>query len=203
MTTTDENSQQFGDWWDRLYAEADTAAAAPAPPPRAAADRIRGRLPEWWEKKPEDLTAAEDTAPVEDEGLEEPGADDTPELATDNAEPAPGDWFATQPGYWPTVPDVPRPALSEGTKRLLYNVSAAGAGWFFGLTPAIGSAIEDCGTSTSIGGALFLGAGICLATAAIWDRRTRHWYRPLAWIARIPLMSAITALALYAPASQI
>jgi hypothetical protein len=35
----------------------------------------------------------------------------------------------------------------------------------------------------------------------VWDRRTRHWWPGLAWAARIPLATAITALALWAPAA--
>lgn len=117
-----------------------------------------------------------------------------------------GKWFKPKPGYYPR-PSAParvaRPALSEGTKRLLYNLSAGVAGYFWGPTQTFSGWIASCGQETSISGALGLGCGICLLTAHLWDRRTRHWSTPLAWIARIPLASALTALALYAPASQV
>ncbi|MCX5115493.1 hypothetical protein OOK13_45180 [Streptomyces sp. NBC_00378] len=96
-----------------------------------------------------------------------------------------------------------KPALSAGTLRLLANAGAAGAGYGLGLVPLLGRAIEECERTTSIGGALVLGGGVVLFVAHVWDRKTRHWRPITAWVARIPLASAITALALYAPASQI
>jgi hypothetical protein len=118
--------------------------------------------------------------------------------------------FEPQPGYWPRphVPDAvhqrlerAEAAISPGTRRLLYNASAAAAGWGLGLYHAFASALADCGTSYSIGGALVLGAGGSLLIAHVWDRRTRHWWPGIAWAARIPLATAILALALWAPAS--
>ncbi|MEE1774463.1 hypothetical protein PUR34_41410 [Streptomyces sp. JV185] len=96
-----------------------------------------------------------------------------------------------------------KPALSAGTSRLLTNAAAAGAGYGLGLVPLLGRAIEECERTTSIGGALVLGGGVVMFVAHVWDRKTRHWDPITAWVARIPLASAITALALYAPASQI
>ncbi|MFJ5851260.1 hypothetical protein [Streptomyces sp. NPDC092903] len=125
-----------------------------------------------------------------------------------------GKWLRPAASYYPRPrnPLVPapvpegeeptKPALSPGTRRLLANVGAAGAGYGLGLVPLLGGWIEECGRTTSIGGALVLGGGICLVVAHVWDRRTRHWHPVLALVARIPLMSALTALALYAPASQ-
>ncbi|MEU2134921.1 hypothetical protein [Streptomyces sp. NPDC018352] len=123
-----------------------------------------------------------------------------------------GKWLRPAESYYPKPRnplspaadgELPKRALSAGTLRLLANAGAAGAGYVLGLTPMFWAWIEECGESTSIGGALFLGGSICLAIGHFWDRRTRHWYPGLAWAARIPLASAITALALYAPASQI
>ncbi|MFE3907211.1 hypothetical protein ACFXPY_45095 [Streptomyces sp. NPDC059153] len=224
MTTVDDTrpaqAPQSQDWWDRLYAEAEDTFADPValPQPRVGA-RTRDRLPRWWERKNADVlnpdsegSEVEEEKDVDEEGQEQaeepqPGEEETgtkPSETEEGPVPAPErQVFYPQPQYWPEVTKtVPKPALSAGTRRLLYNVSAGAAGWFLGLTPQISVAIETCGVATSIGGALVLGGGICLATAAFWDRRTRHWYQPLAWAARIPLMSAITALALYAPASQ-
>ncbi|MEU3978422.1 hypothetical protein [Streptomyces bacillaris] len=123
-----------------------------------------------------------------------------------------GKWLRPAQGYYPRPrnplspgPDgePPKRAVSAGTLRLLANAGAAGAGYFLGLAPMFGTWIEECARTTSIGGGLFLGGSICLAIGHFWDRRTRHWYPGLAWAARIPLASAVTALALYAPASQI
>ncbi|TGG77866.1 hypothetical protein D8771_26575 [Streptomyces albus] len=123
-----------------------------------------------------------------------------------------GKWLRPAESYYPRPRnplsptadgEPPKRALSAGTLRLLANAGAAGAGYFLGLAPTFGAWIEECGETTSIGGALFLGGSICLAIGHFWDRRTRHWYPGLAWAARIPLASAITALALYEPASQV
>ncbi|WP_327419709.1 hypothetical protein [Streptomyces sp. NBC_01233] len=146
----------------------------------------------------EDLAPA---APAPEADQPEPG--DNPELSKDDDPQAAKPWFTPQPGYWPSVPEMPKPSLSDGAKRFLFNVGAGVAGWAFGLTPTFGGWIGDCGRDYSISAALVLGGGICFGIAAFWDRRTRHWYWPLAWIARIPLASAVTALALYAPASQL
>ncbi|MGW3164818.1 hypothetical protein ACWC9Q_18480 [Streptomyces sp. NPDC001142] len=121
-----------------------------------------------------------------------------------------GKWLRPAAKYYPRPrnPFSPpegeeaKPALSAGTRRLLANAGAAGAGYWLGLVPLIGHAIEECGRTTSIGGALTLGGGLVLFVAHVWDRNTRHWHAITAWLARIPLASAITALALYAPASQ-
>ncbi|MFF9322984.1 hypothetical protein ACF1BP_37105 [Streptomyces sp. NPDC014735] len=124
-----------------------------------------------------------------------------------------GKWLRPAARYYPRIPNPlspkvtedgeVKPALSPGTLRLLANAGAAGAGYWLGLVPLIGHAIEECGRTTSIGGALTLGGGLVLFVAHVWDRKTRHWNPFVAWVARIPLASAITALALYAPASQI
>ncbi|MGW1306502.1 hypothetical protein ACWD5R_43680 [Streptomyces sp. NPDC002514] len=227
MTTTDETPQQTGDWWDRLYAEADTfTAGRTVVLPRAEVRPGGGRLPDWWAEKSETLPGASDgeelfDADQEHEDKTEAEADtaaDTADTEAVTGRHAPdtaqsdGGWFQGSPGYWadawsavpkPHVNLPARPAISAGTRRLCLNVAAAGVGWWFGPARVIGGWIESCGREYSISGALALGVGICLVTAGVWDRRTRHWWPPLAWAARIPLASAVTALALYAPASQI
>jgi hypothetical protein len=205
--------------------------ALPVPQPEGPTVPQQGqdRLPRWWERKSTDVLkpkpAPEAEAPEAPESGAEEGQQDEAQAPAAPAEPGatgqePGGTsepttppdhqvFYPQPQYWApaqavvtqAMPSVPRPAISHGTRRLLYNVGAGGAGWLFGLTPVLSEAIETAGVATSIGGALTLGIGTCLAIAATWDRRTRHWILPLAWAARIPLMSAITALALYAPAA--
>ncbi|MFI1532783.1 hypothetical protein [Streptomyces griseus] len=136
-------------------------------------------------------------------------------LTTDEVHGRIGKWLRPAESYYPRPRNPFSPAavgvdgepakraVSAGTLRLLANAGAAGAGYVLGLTPMFGAWIEETGRTTSIGGALFLGCSMCLVIGHFWDRRTRHWDSGLAWAARIPLASAITALALYAPASQI
>ena len=153
---------------------------------------------EWW--APKEPPPAED---VDEPELEEPEAADE-EKAPDRA-PV----FAPEPGYYPQ-PHVPAfidqardradIALSTRTRRALYNASAAGAGWALGLYHPFAWAIHDLGKQ-SISGAIVLGTGGSLLIAHLWDRRTRHWWPPLAWCARIPLATAVLALMLWAPGS--
>jgi hypothetical protein len=202
---------QTADWWDRLYADAADTATSPTsvPVPRSLTG-TRSRLPAWWETKKDVRLDSQDEV-EEDEDQEAEPEDATPEepeeqpTGAESVTERQAGWLAPQAGYYPQPPSLPaavRPALSAGTQKLLYNATAAAAGYFVGLTPQISDAIESCGREASIGAALILGGTVCLITAHLWDRKTRHWWFPLAWAARIPLMSAITALALYAPASQ-
>ncbi|MFE7972988.1 hypothetical protein [Streptomyces shenzhenensis] len=168
-------------------------------PPRPGADELRIRsmlrkqgvgpdAEDWWAPKAGPAVADE----------------------PDDGQPDRAPVFTPEPGYWPRphtpafidrTRDRAQTAVSPGTRRLLYNTSAAGAGWALGLYHQFAGALTDCGTSYSIGGALILGAGGCLLIAHVWDRRTRHWWPGIAWAARIPLATAVTALALYAPAA--
>lgn len=182
------------------------------------------RLPDWWRTKP-DLTAP-DVATAEpgtgagpdwwdelyaadDAGTgKEPAADTAAADAEPDDEGSGSTWWTVQPDYYPR-PHPPawltqapaRVPLSPKTRSALYNGAAATAGWAFGLYDLFADAIASCGTDYSISGALVLGAGGCLLIAHVWDRRTRHWWPGLAWAARIPLATAITALALWAPAA--
>ncbi|MEV5957275.1 hypothetical protein AB0M11_26500 [Streptomyces sp. NPDC051987] len=151
--------------------------------------RIDPKPADWWEPKPE---------PAE--------PDDEPELETAGRPPV----FAPAPAYWPRphvpavlvhAPERAAAAISPRTRRLLYNASAAGAGWGLGLYQRFAWALNDCGTSQGVPAALVLGIGGALVIAHVWDRRTRHWWPGIAWVARIPLATALLALALYAPAA--
>jgi hypothetical protein len=155
---------------------------------------------DWWAPKPEPI--------VEDEPDPEP--EEEPEEDGEE-QPARGPVFATAPGYWPRphtpafvtrVPERAAAAISPGTRRLLYNATAAGAGWMLGLYHQFAAALADCGTNYSISGALVLGIGGSALIAHVWDRRTRHWWPGIAWAARIPLATALLALALWAPAAS-
>ena len=149
---------------------------------------------DWWEPKVP-------PPPVEDTADAEPDDDEQPDRPRA---------FAPQPDYWPRphtpaalthIPDRAAAAISPGTRRLLYNASAAGAGWALGLYQQFAGAIADCGQQASISGALVLGIGGTALIAHVWDRRTRHWWPGIAWAARIPLATAVLALALWAPAA--
>lgn len=162
--------------------------------PDAHGDTMAANADDWWNK----LYDEDDPkAPAE-----EPAAKDT---ATSGP-----NWWAAQPDYYPrphlpaaltTAPERASAALSPKTRGALYNASAAGAGWGLGLYQQCAAALADCGQNYSISGALVLGVGTCLLVAHVWDRRTRHWWAGLAWVARIPLATTIVALALWAPAA--
>ncbi|MGW3135920.1 hypothetical protein [Streptomyces sp. NPDC001139] len=150
---------------------------------------------DWWAPNPD--------APIV-EAVDEPDEEPEPDEQPDRP-PV----FTSHPGYWPH-PHVPAvlvhaperavAALSPRTRAFLYNASAAGAGWILGLYSKFAWAIHDLGKS-SISGAIVLGVGGTLLIAHVWDRRTRHWWPGIAWAARIPLATAILALALWAPAA--
>lgn len=91
-------------------------------------------------------------------------------------------------------------ALNPRTRVLVYNGSAAGGGWCFGLGQLFSGWITACQHDTGhVGAALALGVGMVIACGVLIDWRTRHWWGPLPWLCRIPLASAVLALALYAP----
>ena len=138
---------------------------------------------------------------------DEPAAEEP--TAKADAPAGPG-WWSAQPDYYPRphlpaavtrIPDQAAAAVGPKTRRLLYNGSAAGAGWGLGLYQQCAAALADCGQQYSISGALTLGIGTSLIVAHCWDRRTRHWWPGIAWAARIPLATLILALALWAPAA--
>jgi hypothetical protein len=92
--------------------------------------------------------------------------------------------------------------LNPRARRIAYNGGAAALGWGLGLVGPMTHALDACGRDQSIGAALVLGVGGCLVIGFAIDRRTRGWWPPLAWVARVPLASAVLALVLYAPASH-
>lgn len=187
------------DWLDDII---DSDATAPAEEPEAeAAPEPRA----WWSHKRSGANTSAPQQPEETEARSDSEDAEEPEEPRDTPRA-----FEPQPGYWPR-PHIPaavtrtwdrsETAISPKTRSFLYNASAAGAGWALGLYHQFAWALNDCGTSTGISGALVLGIGGSLLIAHVWDRRTRHWWPGIAWAARIPLATAMLALALYAPAS--
>ncbi|MFI1161968.1 hypothetical protein [Streptomyces sioyaensis] len=217
------------DWWDDLYGDEDEAPADVPGPRRVAVPA--DRLPFWWTGegvKLGDEPHRVDTAPVP-EPCEHPEplevrdgygelvaylcqvCDAQLEVDTDEDEARPYDRLvdrtrsvastaASKAGAW-----LPAGAkgieLNPRARRLLYNGSAAGLGWYLHIGPPIKHLLEECGREAGIGASLIVGAGICGAAAVLIDRRTRHWWPPLAWVCRAPLAAAVLALLLYAPAS--
>ncbi|MFC9226970.1 hypothetical protein ACFT8W_40625 [Streptomyces hygroscopicus] len=202
------NPPTTSDWWDRLYAHDADDTGRPA-----EASATADRLPDW--RKGETVNLGDEDDESDDQEHDADPGDADEEEAEDQGggegqhvepEPAADGWFIPAPNYYPT-PHIEaaktRVALSPKTRALLYNAAAAGTGWVFGLVPFMSDSIADCGRTYSISGALVLGLGGLAVIAHFWDRRTRHWWGPFAWVARIPLASIVTALALYAPASQL
>ncbi|WP_406462985.1 hypothetical protein OHB07_16230 [Streptomyces sp. NBC_00111] len=194
------------DWLDELYAET-------VSPSRTAplAEHIRGGARYDWRKSADPL--ADTHQPPAGPEAETGAAEETPLDPAEQPGPTPAAehrpaWLQPQPSYYPTVPAVlpaaqaAPAALSPRTRSLIYNATAAATGWGTGLLDRCSDALTTCGAEAGIGPALILGIGSCITLAHFWDRRTRHWWIGLAWAARVPLATAITALALYAPASQ-
>ncbi|WJY40013.1 hypothetical protein QT196_23550 [Streptomyces sp. P9-2B-2] len=215
------------DWWEALYGDG-TADAAEVPAPRAVTAPA-GRLPFWWTGEGVALgdDAEEvDTDPVppceHPELLEVhdtygelvaylcPACDaQFPAPDTEEDEARPYDRFvATTRSAASTASSKVSGWLPAGAKgielnprarRLLYNGSAAGLGWYLHIGPPIKHLLEECGREASIGASLIVGVAICGAAAVLVDRRTRHWWPPLAWVCRAPLAAAVLALCLYTP----
>ncbi|MFG2833142.1 hypothetical protein ACGFWI_37850 [Streptomyces sp. NPDC048434] len=113
--------------------------------------------------------------------------------------PMPGYYTAPAAAVAGRIDDHVQAALSSGTRAALNAAAAAGIGWLTGLVPLFRGWIEDCGRTAGPTAALMVGVGLVVLVMHVWDRRTRHWWWGLAWVARIPLMSAVLALGLYAP----
>ena len=210
------------DWWSKLYAPAspDTLSAAPAAVGGAGAGPAGGgRLPDWRAGEVVDLSKPADAKPAdadaddvdpEDPVEESDDADDAEEFDDDPDEESDDDSGDSGDSGDASRQRAPRRPLREYLtdhgdqerrfRRLVYNSTAAGAGWCLGLVGEADGLLHECGASTGDSvAALILGAGFVAAALMLVDRRTRGWYAPLAWVCRIPLASAALALALFTP----
>ncbi|WP_055591136.1 hypothetical protein [Peterkaempfera griseoplana] len=120
-------------------------------------------------------------------------------------------WWQRKPLAWdpPAAPLVmrwraPAPDLTRRRRHLLYNGAAAAVGWWSGLGPWCQHLIADFGHG-SVRDGLTCGA-LCLFAALPIDLRTHAWrgagyplVRALGWVGRIPLATAVVAVALYGP----
>jgi hypothetical protein len=180
-------------WWDRLYDptnhdtydHADDRAEPDEPEPEdEPVDEPADRNPPWWSvrgnRRQED--DGQDDEIEEEEDLEEEPAEprDRPQR--------PGTYrrrrrtVDTRPARW---------------RWALYNGTAAGTGWGLGLERYLNSAITSCARETNPVAGIILGLGMAAVIRIFIDSRTRYWWPPLAWFLRIPLASAVLALALY------
>lgn len=210
------------DWWDDLYATGDNDTHAPTKRTMPAKARI-GRLPDWRRRETADMSPdSPDTtadSPDKEADTKDTTPADTPPTSTDTdpdtADTA-DDWADETDPDDPVVRDPHRPAnpartgarrasaaylaLAPRTRVLIYNGTAAGLGYGLGVVPLVKGWIAECGHDTGhISAALILGIAGAGLVAHFIDRRTRHWWPPLAWACRIPLASVLLALGLYAP----
>lgn len=197
------------DWWTALHpgddpdpdeADADPKAVPPTP---GRFRRLSGRLPDWRKGETADLG---DDTPEETGGA--PAGPSDPDAGEPDAEPEP-QWEDAAPPRRPTPRTAERSRRRrqantawnglEPRGRWLVSTSAgAGIGWGFGLEQAMSGWIAGCAHDQGQTAGLLLGVGL-VALGSLAAYRTRGWWPPLAWCCRIPLATAILALALYAP----
>jgi hypothetical protein len=97
------------------------------------------------------------------------------------------------------------PVQLRRVHQVAYNAAAAAAGWMLGVVAWIGHGLQDAGADRVSDG-VWTGLGMVLLTAVAelrthgWRHPHSHWIvRVAGWCARIPLASALLALALYGP----
>lgn len=198
------------DWLDRLYADEQPPTAAPVEPVRGG-----GRLPDWWAPK-RDVTAPEPDEPETDQDA--PGDDAETEPSTDIAPADDAPAADAGPAAAPPQPYVVEihtaateaaagfvkdPDQRKRVARVLYNGTAAGIGWAAGGGPWVLDSLLYYGQADGNNG-VWVGVGVivvCLIAEMRshgWRHRGRHVvWQLLGWIARIPLATAVLALALY------
>lgn len=106
---------------------------------------------------------------------------------------------------WDSRPPSPRQSLADAwdnvpprLKWLAYHASAAYLGWSCGLVDwATYVTAWIVSTSPASPQAVFWYAAAG-ATVLVY-RRTRHWWRPVAWLATVPVASTVVGVLLYAP----
>lgn len=102
------------------------------------------------------------------------------------------------------LPDDPKRAAR--VRWLAYNGSAALAGWWLGIEQWCTQGITESGLDGGVHEGVWVGVGLILATCLL-ELRTHGMRAPgrppliraLGWATRIPLASAVLALALYGP----
>lgn len=193
------SSARLPDWWApkpgiSATVTEPTAEPTPAVRPRDWLDDILDTDPEP-EAEPE---AAEEEAP-EPEQATPPARPSKPKKR--KKKPRPGAPRAAVD----TRPTPPRQSLADAWDRtparlkwLAYHTSAAYLGWSLGLVDwatYVTAWIADTGLVGPQALFWYCAAG---ATVLIY-RRTRGWWRPVAWLAAVPVSSTVVGVLLYAP----
>ncbi|MFD9151559.1 hypothetical protein ACFWDF_30705 [Streptomyces diastaticus] len=207
------------DWWDRLYAddapaEPESEGKEPAgePDETQGGDDAQAKKMPWWARKRD-----ADASPQDSGSDAEPASDPLAEAAGDSPvdtapPPSPRRRLSlTKPGQATAggVQQQVAKRLPGGPRirrdRVLYiaaNAAAAGAGWWLGLGPWL----DDCLTyylPRPGGGWITLAVltvGIVAVDARTHGLRGRHRHplvAVLGWAGRIPLATAVLAIALY------
>lgn len=102
-------------------------------------------------------------------------------------------------------PPSPRQSLAEAWDRvpyrlkwLAYHASAAYLGWSVGLVDWATYVTAWIAATGLVGPQAFFWYAAAGATVLIY-RRTRGWWRPVAWLAAVPATSTVVGVLLYAP----
>lgn len=191
------------DWWDAVYQD-----------DQADQDTFTGNTPvQPAEPQTED-------APDEADAASEPEGDGDPE-----EQPEPNKWQHSRkerpqkPGLeqpikpapgaartaWDTRPPAPRQSLADAWDRVPYRLkwlgyhsTAAYLGWSVGLVDWATHVTSWIATSDPTSGQAVFWYATASGTALIY-RRTRSWWRPVAWLAAVPVTSTVAGVLLYAP----
>lgn len=166
------------DWWDRLYADADADTDAPGP------RRIRVHKQRSRSRHQGSAAAPEHTR-----------------VHVDIVQPQPRETIRGAAAS--LLPDDPKRAAR--VRLLAYNGSAAAAGWWLGIEHFCAQGIAESGRG-DVGEGVWVGIGLIIA-ALVLELRSHGMRAPgraplirfLGWLLRIPLASAVLALALYGP----
>lgn len=195
----------------------DAPEPAEEPEPRPAPPAKARRLPDWWRKKPADLTADEDDESDEepdDEDEPETSADPDPEPADDEPDPEsaparkrrrnrPRRPHGNRPTYLVDEPRAPRQSLVDAyasvptrIRWLIYHGTAAAAGYRLGwvrFSTDTAAWIARHGLTDKQ--ALFW-YGVTLGAVLLY-RRLSPALLVVGWAATIPIASIVTGALLY------
>ena len=104
-----------------------------------------------------------------------------------------------------TRPQSPRQSLAEAWDRvpyrlkwLAYHASAAYLGWTVGLVDWVTYVTAWIADTGLVGPQALFWYAAAGGTVLVY-RRTRGWWRPVAWLAAVPATSTVVGVLLYAP----
>ncbi len=164
----------------------------------------------WWERLYEEPAAGSSSTDVGLESDDEEPWEEQPEEPEGPPEKTPRQWRVPHRRLSPHLPRLPArvqqtystwssgmdPKRAARWRWVLYNGSAALAGWGLNANRPVAGALASCAQATNTVSALLLGAGMCAVTWHFADRHTRGWWPPLAWVMRIPLATVVLVLVL-------